>query len=84
MKNYSERALAAKESIAESLRRIADVMCAQHEEYEEAKAWNARQVNPAECDHPREHRYDNSDGAILRRGCHLCGVEDITKARRSA
>lgn len=71
------------ERIADALDRIADVMCAEHDAVREARELAAGEVSPYDCSHPREYRYDNNEGAILRRGCHLCGVDDITKVRRA-
>lgn len=70
--------------IAESLRRMADMMAADREEMRQAAEEQADYVDPVDCDHPREARYDNTDGAILRRGCHRCGADDISAYRKGA
>lgn len=81
----NERALKAQESIAESLRRIADMMQADRQMLAHAQREAAEYVDPVDCDHPPEHRTHSQSGAQIRLGCSRCGVDDISKtARRSA
>lgn len=67
------------ERIATALERLVEIMETDRQEMRHAELEAAAVPTPQECEHPREHRYDNSKGAQVRRGCSLCGSEDISK-----
>lgn len=69
--------------IAESLRRMADMMAADREAMEEAERDAASRVAPEECPHPRAYRIEHKQGAQVTLGCQLCGCSDITVYKKA-
>jgi len=63
--------------IADALEGIARMVREDRREMEEAQLMAEAFVDPADCDHPREHRATVEDGVFMRIGCSACGTADI-------